>query len=208
MPSVTLKKMDGSDAGSLDLAEAVFGAPRNEVVVREALNGFLANQRQGTHATKTRGLVRGGGKKPWKQKGTGRARAGSIRSPLWKGGGTTFGPQPRDYREKVNRRKRRAALRTVLSARAEEGRILAVDAIDLGPEPKTRSVAKFVDGLEADGRVLIVTKGVNELLLRCARNIPHVDVVEASSLCFYDVLVADTVILTKDAIEYLQEAAQ
>ncbi len=208
MPSVTLKKIDGSEAGSVELASDIFEAPQNAVLVREAVNAFLANQRQGTHSTKTRHFVRGGGKKPWKQKGTGRARAGTVRSPLWRGGAIVFGPQPRDYREKINRRKRQAALRAVLSSRVEEGKLIIVDAIDFGGEPKTRKVAEFLAKLGVEGRSLIVTDGVNADLLRAARNIPYVDVTTTGELNVYDAIVNDTLIFTKAAVESLQEAGK
>lgn len=205
--NITLKRIDGTDAGSFELPSSVFEAPLNEVLVREALNAFLGNQRQGTHSTKTRGFVSGGGKKPWKQKGTGRARAGSSRSPLWRGGATLFGPLPKSYRSKFNAKKRKAALRAVLSARREENALIVVESLDLAADSKTKNVVAFVDRLEAAGRVLIVTEGVNDTLLRCARNVPWIAVRPVCELNFYDVLVADSVVFTRAAVEALQEVA-
>ncbi|MEQ8822252.1 MAG: 50S ribosomal protein L4 [Sumerlaeia bacterium] len=209
MPQVTLKTMTGSEAGSIDLADSVFAAEPNEVVVREMLNAFMANQRQGTHSTKTRGMVSGGGRKPWKQKGTGRARQGSIRSAQWRGGAIIFGPQPRDYREKTNKKKRRLAFRSVLSARATDGALHVVDSLDFTQEPKTRRVVDFLGKLGIDGqRVLIVTKESNASLLRSARNLPYVDVAVANAISIYDLLIADAVVMTKDAAEFVQETFQ
>ncbi len=208
MASVTLKKTDGSDAGSVELAAEIFEAPQNEVLVREALNAYLGNQRQGTHATKSRGEVRGGGRKPWKQKGTGRARAGTIRSPLWRGGCIVFGPQPRDYRTKFNTKKRKAAFRAVLSSRVSGNALIVVDDFDLSAAPRTKNLVEQMDKLGTEGRVLIITSGSNELLIRSARNLQWVDVVPAVEVNFYDVLVADTVILTKGGLDAIQEAAK
>lgn len=203
MTSIALKKIDGQSAGTVELSDAVFGADRNEFVVREALNAYNANQRQGTHQTKTRGFVRGGGKKPWRQKGTGRARAGSIRSPLWRGGAIIFGPVPRDYREKVNRKKRQTAFRAVLSARAVDGNLIVVDNFDLSA-PKTKDVLAALEKLGAKGRVLILTKGVNKNLLLSTRNTLHVKTQVCNSLDVYQLLMADTVVITREALDEIQ----
>jgi large subunit ribosomal protein L4 len=197
--------MTGAEAGSLNLSDDVFAADQNVIVVREVYNAFRANQRQGNHATKTRGLVSGGGKKPWKQKGTGRARQGSTRAPQWRHGAIIFGPQPRDYREKVNRRKRRIAFRAVLTSRLAEGSLHVVESADFSAEPKTRRVVAFLDALGATGRVLIVTKDKNEMLMRASRNLPHVDVAVSNALSIYDLLVADTLVVTREAAEAIQE---
>ncbi|MBX3730737.1 MAG: 50S ribosomal protein L4 [Candidatus Sumerlaeia bacterium] len=208
MPTITVKKIDGTDAASLELSEKVFNAPQNRVLVREAANAFLSNQRQGTHATKTRALVSGGGKKPWKQKGTGRARQGSIRAPQWRGGAIIFGPQPRDYREKVNRKKRQAALRAVLSARAADGALLVVESLDLGAKPSTKAVVQLVESLGANGRVLFITEDVKPTFLLSARNLPYVEVTPVDELNVYSLLVADTVVLTRAAVAVIEERAQ
>lgn len=203
MTSIALKKIDGQSAGTVELSDAVFGADRNEFVVREALNAYNANQRQGTHQTKTRGMVSGGGKKPWRQKGTGRARAGSIRSPLWRGGAIIFGPVPRDYREKVNRKKRQSAFRAVLSARATDGNLIVVDSFDLAA-PKTKDALAALEKLGAKGRVLILTKGVNKNLLLSTRNTLHVKTQVSNSLDVYQLLMADTVVITREALDDIQ----
>ncbi|MBI5154976.1 50S ribosomal protein L4 [Candidatus Poribacteria bacterium] len=206
MPSVAVLNTSGSEVGRLELSDAVFAAPQNALVVRETFNAYRSNQRQGTHSTKTRGFVSGGGKKPWKQKGTGRARAGSSRSPIWRGGAIIFGPQPRDYREKINRKKRQAAFRAVLSARAEEGALKIVDQIDLSAAPKTRALIGIIESLGAtNGRVLFVTATSNDLLIRCARNIPYADVAVVNALNIFDLLVSDCLVVTREAAEKLQE---
>jgi len=205
MPTVAVKKIDGSSAGDIELSEDVFEADVNDVVVREAANAYLSNQRQGTHMTKNRALVRGGGKKPWKQKGTGRARAGSNRSPLWVGGGTIFGPQPRSYYEKVNQKKKNIAFKSVLTSRAAEENLVVVDKVDFSAEPKTKKVVEFFGKVEAEGFIVIVTENVNESLLRASRNLPYAFVTTASSLNIHDLLIADTVIIEQAAVQIIQE---
>lgn len=206
----TLKKykLDGSEAGSVEVLSDVFAAPQNGVLVREAANAYLSNQRQGTHMTKNRALVSGGGKKPWKQKGTGRARAGSNRSPLWVGGGTMFGPSPRSYREKVNVKKRRGAFRAVLSSRAEAGLIRVVDSLDFSAEPKTKKVAEFLKLHGANGRrVLIVTPEVDHLLLRVAGNIPFLVITTVETLNIHDLLLSDVIFTTEAGLTKITERA-
>jgi large subunit ribosomal protein L4 len=204
MPTIELKNTNGDTVEQLKLDDAVFAAPQNAVVTREVVNAFLANQRQGTHKTKTRGEVSGGGRKPWKQKGTGRARQGSTRAPQWRGGAIIFGPVPRDYREKVNKKKRRAAFRTVLSSRVETGQLIVVDALDFASEPKTSRFVATLDKLGAEGRVLVVVSQVDEALLRVARNVPYARVELAGSLSIYDLLTADTIVATRDAVAELE----
>ncbi|MCB2155385.1 50S ribosomal protein L4 [bacterium] len=209
MPSIAIKNISGEAVGNVELSDAVFAAPQNAIVVREAVNAHLANRRQGTASSKERGDVRGGGKKPWKQKGTGRARAGTTRSPLWRGGAIIFGPHPRDYSQKINRKKNRAALRAVLSARVEGNGLHIVDQIDLASEPKTSRVVALIDALGIEeGRVLFVTEAVNESLMRAARNIPYADVEIAGSISVYDLLIADHIVATRAAVEQLQEMFQ
>ncbi|MDX2177802.1 MAG: 50S ribosomal protein L4 [Candidatus Sumerlaeia bacterium] len=203
MPTVAMKKLDGSANGSLELSAEAFPAEGNSFVVREALNAFEANQRQGTHSTKTRGFVSGGGKKPWRQKGTGRARAGSTRSPIWRHGAIVFGPKPRDYREKVNRRKRRIALSAVLGARLAEGRLLVIDSAE-GAPVRTKEVAALAKRLGAQGRTLFVTREVNDALVRSTRNHPMIGVQVANALDVYQLLCAETLVFTKDALEAVQ----
>jgi large subunit ribosomal protein L4 len=203
MASVAIKSFDGADKGSMDLAADVFEAPQNQILVREVLNAYNQNQRQGTHSTKTRAFVSGGGKKPWAQKGTGNARQGSTRSPQWRHGAIVFGPLPRDYREKTNRRKRRGALRALLSVRLSEGRLIIVDSLHVA-EPKTKAVLAALDNLGAVGRVYIVTKEVNENLLRSTRNTLHVRTNVCNAISVYDLILADTIVMTKDAAEEIQ----
>jgi len=205
MPTVTLKNASGSQVGSVDLAEDVFGAPQNGVVVREVYNAYMANQRQGTHSCKTWARVSGSGRKPWRQKGTGRARIGAIRAPHWRGGAIIHGPQPRDYRQKVNRKKRQTAFRAVLSSRVADNNVILLDSLDMSSEPKTRRMAALLDAIGAEGRVLIVTREKDDMLLRAARNLPYAMVQVASALSIYDLLVADTLVMTRDAAEALQE---
>lgn len=209
MPSIAIRNISGEEVGNVELNDAVFAAPQNAVLVREAVNGHMANRRQGTASAKTRGQVSGGGKKPWKQKGTGRARAGSSRSPLWRGGAIIFGPHPRDYSVKINRKKNRGALRAVLSSRLEGNGLIVVDQIDLASEPKTRRVAGIIEALGIqEGRVLFVTESVNEPLVRAARNLPYADVAVAGSISVYDLLVNEHIIATRAAVEQLQEMFQ
>ncbi len=204
MPTVELKNINGDKVEDMSLADAVFAAPQNEVVTREVLNAFLANQRQGTAKTKTRGEVSGGGRKPWKQKGTGRARQGSNRAPQWRGGAVIFGPVPRDYREKTNKKKRRAAFRAVLSSRVETGQLIVVDKLDFTSEPKTRRFVETLDKLGAEGRVLLVVAEPNDSLLRVAANVPYARVEVAGSISIYDLLTADSIVATREAIALLE----
>jgi large subunit ribosomal protein L4 len=210
MPALTVKKQDGSEVGNVQLAPAVFEAEKNAVLVREVYNAYRANQRQGTHDTKTRGTVRGGGRKPWKQKGTGRARQGSIRSVQWRGGNVAHGPHPRDYSEKVNKKKRQGAFRALLTSKLEAGEIIIVDELDFSASPKTREVVAFRNKLGVQGKVLIVTAKKNDALYRAARNLQgsskaptKVQVVEAVSI--FDLLVSKTLILTKEALQAFEE---
>ncbi|MBI1292733.1 50S ribosomal protein L4 [bacterium] len=209
MPVVTIKNQQGGDAGTVDLASGVFAAEQNAVLVREVYNAYMQNQRQGTHKTKTRGLVSGGGKKPWKQKHTGRARQGSIRAPQWRHGAIIFGPVPRDYREKINSKKKQGAFRALLSAKLERGEVIVVDAISLDA-PKTKSVVAFRAAVGAKGKTLIVTAEKNENLVRATANLgssaatpTRVGVVNAVSI--FDLLTCDTLVVTKDALNSLQE---
>lgn len=209
MPTANLKKWDGSEAGSIELPEALFAADQNPIVVRETLNAYLANQRQGTHSTRTRGMVRGGGRKPWKQKGTGRARQGSIRSPQWRGGAVAFGPQPRDHSQKINRRKRQAALRAVLSARFSEGNVHLLDNVDMDGKPSTKKVAALIEALGAEGRVLFVTSvDPGDTFLLSVRNIAHANVLPVNNLNVFDLLVSDSIVLTRAAVDALKEVVQ
>jgi large subunit ribosomal protein L4 len=187
-------------SGGYRLPAEFFDGTVNGPVLHEAVTVYLANQRQGTAATKTRGLVSGGNQKPWKQKGTGRARQGSIRSPLWPGGGTTFGPQPRDYRLSMPRKVKQLARRSALNARAAEGNLYVVERFEQ-QSPKTRELVGLLEKLGvADQKVLILTHGVSEALVLSARNLPRVDVLPYSDASAYDVLWATVVLAEEPAL--------
>jgi large subunit ribosomal protein L4 len=204
MATANVVDQKGAVTGSLDLAPQVFEITPNEPVMHQALVRQLANGRQGTHDTKNRSEVRGGGRKPWRQKGTGRARQGSIRSPQWEGGGVVFGPTPRSYAQDMPRKQRRLALRSALSAKAAAGELTVLESFELD-EPRTRAVVELLETLNAGKRVLLVLGSHNEMLERSARNIPHVLVILASNLNVRDLLVAETVLITRDAVEHTVE---
>ena len=195
----------GAVTGSVDLPETVFGIEPNEPVMHQALLRQLANARQGTASTKTRSEVRGGGRKPWRQKGTGRARQGSTRSPQWEGGGVVFGPHPRSYRMDMPRKQRRLALRSALSAKAQDGGLVVLEAFELDV-PQTSAVTALLRTVDAGKRVLVVLGSHNEMLEKSARNIAEVQVTLAGNLSVRDLLIAETVIVTRDAIEHIEEA--
>ncbi|MGA8015334.1 MAG: 50S ribosomal protein L4 [Candidatus Dormiibacterota bacterium] len=197
--------LSGESRGELELPAEVFSTVPHPAVMHQALLRQLANARQGTHDTKTRTEVSGGGRKPYRQKGTGRARQGSIRAPHYAGGGTVFGPTPRSHRLEMPRRQRRLALRSALSVKAEEGAITILDGVDLD-EPRTRVVAELLRTLEAGRRVLLVLGSHHEVLEKSARNLPHVRLVLAANLSVRDLLTAETVVMTKDAVEHVAEA--
>jgi large subunit ribosomal protein L4 len=203
--SVSVVDQTGTRTGELELPDSIFGGPINTVVMHQALIRQLANARQGTHDTKNRTEVRGGGKKPWRQKGTGRARQGSIRSPQWAGGGIVFGPTPRSYRQEMPRKQRRLALRSALAAKAQDGQISVLDGFEV-ELPSTRAVVELLRAIEAGARVLVVLGSHNELLERSARNLPEVRVVLAANLSVRDLLSADTVLMTRDALDHVQGA--
>ncbi len=200
MATVSVKDHTGAGQGSVELSDAVFNAQINMNCVRQALNAYLSNQRQGTAKTKTFGEVSGGGKKPWRQKGTGRARAGSTRSPLWRGGGTIFGPVPHSYREKVNRKVRRGAICSVLTSRVQESALTVLD-YGQGALDKTRDVEKMLLTLNMLGEnVMIVTAEANAALIRSTQNLPGVSVVVPENLNIYNLLGHKQLLLTRDAI--------
>ncbi|MBF0517676.1 MAG: 50S ribosomal protein L4 [Nitrospirae bacterium] len=204
MLEIEIKDINNNAVGKLELPEEIFGLEQRKDILHAVVVNYLANQRQGTHATKTRGLVRGGGKKPWKQKHTGRARHGSSRSPLWRGGGTTFGPQPRDYSYKVNKKLRRLALRTALSVKFASNEIVVVDDLNLD-RPKSSDIIKILGNLNLHQRnrynkILIVMPEKNDNVVLSARNIVGVDVVRAMDLNTYDVLNHDMVLMTSGSI--------
>lgn len=205
MPKLAVYNMTGAQTGEIELNDNVFGVEVNEALLHQAVVMQLANQRLGTHATKTRAMVRGGGKKPWRQKGTGRARAGSIRSPLWVGGGTTFGPQPRSYAFTMPRKARRLAIRCALSAKVQAGELIVMEDISLN-QPKTKDVVKLLDNMKVgDDKALIIIDDVNENVEKSSRNIPGVKSITSQGLNVYDILYHDKVLVTKDAISKIEE---
>lgn len=206
MPKVAVYDITGKQTGEeIELMDYVFGVEFNEAVVHQAVVMQQANERQGTHATKTRGMVRGGGRKPWKQKGTGRARAGSVRSPLWVGGGTVFGPAPRSHAKDMPRKARRLAIRCALSAKVAEGALIVVDNLTFDA-PKTKDAVAMLTGFEAvDKKALIITDGENENVEKSSRNIEKVKALSNDCLNVYDILNAEKVLLAKDAVARIEE---
>lgn len=206
MPDVEIKDKNNNIVGKINLKDEVFGLQTKPAVLHEGVTNFLANQRQGTHATKTRGLIRGGGRKPWKQKHTGRARAGSNRSPLWRGGGTTFGPQPRDYSYDPPKKVKRLAVRTALSLKMAEGAITVIDGFSMD-QPKTKDMIATLKNLGLEGeRVLIITPQRDAVVTLSSRNIPGVKVVRISDLNPYDVMISGRLLMTKEAVSRLADA--
>jgi large subunit ribosomal protein L4 len=196
---------DGKELGNVELPAAIFEAPVNEHLIWEAVKGYEGNQRQGTAKTKTRAQVSGGGRKPWKQKGTGRARSGSNTSPLWPGGGTTFGPQPRDYTSRMNQKARRSALLGALTVRAKDGNVLIVDAPAMG-EPKTKPMAQLLKLVGLEGRkVLWVFDKTGEVLRKSSRNLAKVETSESRTLNTYELMRCDCLVLTQDGLKSLTE---
>lgn len=204
MPKVSTYNIAGAQTGEMELNDSVFGVEVNEAVMRQAVLRQLANERLGTHATKTRGLVRGGGRKPWKRKGTGRARVGSTRSPLWVGGGTVFGPQPRSYEQKMPRKARRLAVKSALSDKVNTNELFVLDEIVLAA-PKTKEVVKVVDNFKFSGeKVLFITDG-DEVMARCARNLQGVKSVSTENMNIFDLLHYTKLFITKSAVAKIEE---
>lgn len=204
MPTVAVFNMSGQKTGEMELNESVFGIEPNSNALHATVKNYLANHRQGTQSTKTRAEVRGGGIKPWRQKGTGRARQGSIRSPQWTHGGIALGPKPRSYNYRLNKKLKRLAMRSALSAKAAAGEIIVIDGLDLA-EIKTKSFAAFLKALDVKGKSLVVTPEVRPNVVRSAANIPGVRTMIASTLNVYEILGADNFIIDKSAVEKLQE---
>jgi len=200
----TVYDASGQEHGQIELPQTVFNAPVNEAVLHQAVRRQLANDRQGTHETKTRGEVSGGGKKPWKQKGTGRARQGSTRAPQWRHGGTVFGPHPRSYEQKMPRKQRRLALKAALSVKSQEGAVRIVEEIAL-EAPKTRVVADLFDQLGAGARTLFVIPEHDLMLEKSTRNLAGIKTILATNLNPGDVLTADTIVFTRAALTQVEE---
>ncbi|MDL2294570.1 50S ribosomal protein L4 [Ruminococcaceae bacterium OttesenSCG-928-D13] len=196
--------MSGKKVKSIELSDDIFAIKPNERAMHAAVVNFLANQRQGTQSTKTRGEVRGGGRKPWRQKGTGRARQGSIRSPQWTGGGVALGPKPRDYSYRLNRKLKRLALKSAISAKAAAGELVVVDEFKI-EEYKTKTVVKMLDAIGAGKKALIVSDIASEKLVKSAANIPGVKTSPAGLINVYDILNAGTFVLSVDAAKRIEE---
>ena len=205
MPNVTLFKQDGTQNGEVTLNEEIFGIEPNESVVFDAIIMQRASLRQGTHAVKNRSAVRGGGRKPWRQKGTGRARQGSIRSPQWVGGGVVFGPTPRSYKYKLNKKTRRLALKSVLSQKVAEGNLIIVDQLAFDA-PKTKEFAKVLTNLNVDSKVLVVLENDNDFAALAARNLPTVTVFGENGLNVLDIVSNNKLVLTQAALSKVEEA--
>lgn len=204
MPTVKVRNLKNEDVGEVQLSDAVFGAPLNEALIHAAVRNFMANARQGTSATKTRGDVSGAGRKLWKQKGTGRARIASLRSPLWKGGGNVHGPQPRDWSYNMPKKMRQGALRSALSERVREGNLFVVDGWTMD-KPKTKEFSTSLGKLGLEGKTLIVDTFDNENLILSARNFRRAKVVNSFGLNIYDLLYHDQLILSKAAANELEQ---
>ena len=203
MANVSVYNMEGKEVGSMELNDAIFGVEVNEHLVHMAVLQQLANKRQGTQKAKTRSEVSGGGRKPWRQKGTGHARQGSTRSPQWKGGGVVFAPAPRDYSFKLNKKEKRAALKSALTSRVNESKCIVVDDLKLD-EVKTKKMVGALKALNAD-KALIVIKGENDNVVLSARNIPTVKVSYVDTINVYDILKYNTLVLSKDAVAAIEE---
>jgi len=208
MPEINIKDKNNTTVGKMDVPESIFGVTAKQGVLHSAVVNFLANQRQGTAATKTKGMVSGGGKKPWKQKSTGRARSGSSRSPLWRGGGTVFGPQPRDYSYSLPKKAKKAALNAAISGKLADGEIIVIDSFGL-VKPSTKDVVSLLKNLGLTGKsTLIVVPEKNDAVLLSARNIPGVKVTRVTDLNPYEVAANSWILFDRQAVEMLSEAGK
>ncbi len=204
MPKVAVYNVSGEQVSEIELKDSIFGVKVNEHVLYEAVKNQLANKRQGTQSVKTRAEVRGGGRKPWRQKGTGRARHGSIRSPLWVGGGVTFAPKPRDYSYSLPKKVRRLAMKSALSSKVQNDELIVLDELNL-EVPKTKEMVKILKNLKADKKALIVTESRNDAVIKSANNIPGIETISVSNLNVYDILKYDKFIITKNAVQKVEE---
>ena len=203
MANVSVYNMEGKEVGKMDLNDAVFGVEINEHLVHMAVVQNLANKRQGTQKAKTRSEVSGGGRKPWRQKGTGHARQGSTRAPQWKGGGVVFAPTPRDYSFKLNKKEKRAALKSVLTSRVQDNKLIVLDELKFDAI-KTKDFQKVMDNLKVE-KAMVVIDGQDENVILSARNLPTVNTAVAENINVYDILKGDTLVLTKDAVAKIEE---
>ena len=204
MPNVKVFNMAGQEVGSMELAESVFGAEINAAVLHAAVRAYLLNQRQGTQSTLTRTEVSGGGRKPWRQKGTGRARQGSTRSPQWTHGGIALGPKPRSYRTDMNKKTKRVALFSALSAKVAEGKLIIVDEIVCN-EYKTKTMVNMLKALNVDNRALVVLDAVNPFTIKSCANIERVETTLATTINVYEIMKADKMVITAAAVKKLEE---
>ncbi len=205
MPKVALYNVQGEQVGDIELMESVFGVPVNENVIHQAVTAQLANRRQGTHYTKSRGEVRGGGRKPWRQKGTGRARVGTIRSPLWRGGAITFGPKPRDYSINLPKKVKRLALKSALSSKLEENSVIVLDKLSF-EQPKTKDMVSVLKALKADGsKVLVMSIDNGDNVWFSARNIARVKSIAPNNINIVDILHYDKLLITEEAVRKVEE---
>ena len=204
MPKVDVYNMQGKKVSDVELSEAVFGIEPNENIVHSVLVNYLANQRQGTQSTKTRAEVRGGGKKPWRQKGTGRARQGSIRAPQWIKGGIALGPKPRSYSYRINKKEKQLAIRSLLSAKVLDNELTVVDKLEV-EEAKTKVMAKALTVLKVEGKALIILADRNDNVLRSSRNIEGVKTIELNTINVFDLLNCNKLVLPLDTVKKLEE---
>ena len=204
MLKVDVLNMEGKKVGDIELNESVFGVEVNDIVVHTALVNYLANQRQGTQSTKTRAEVRGGGRKPWRQKGTGRARQGSIRAPQWIKGGIALGPKPRSYKYRVNKKEKRLAIKSCLSSKVLEKELVVVDSLPF-KEIKTKEMVKALNNLKVEGKTLILLPEKNETVQKSARNIEGVKTTLVNTINVYDLLKYKNLVITLDTVKKLEE---
>ena len=204
MPKVDVYDIKGKKVSDIELADSVFGIEPNENIVHAVLVNYLANQRQGTQSTKTRAEVRGGGRKPWRQKGTGRARQGSIRAPHWVGGGIALGPKPRSYNYTVNKKEKRLAIKSLLSSKVLENELTVVDHLEL-KEIKTKEMAKILNNLKLEGKTVILLPEGNENIQKSARNIEGVKTLRVDTINVYDLLKHKNLVVTEDTVKKLEE---
>ena len=204
MAKATVLNIEGEKVGELELNDAIFAQEFNEATVHNVVLMQLANKRQGTHSTKTRAEVSGGGKKPWRQKGTGRARVGSSRNPIWRKGGIAFGPRPKDYSYTMPKKARRVAMKSVLSDKLATDSLIILEGLGMD-QPKTKEMIRILENLKVESRALVVTAQSDANVVKSASNIPKVETSFAGSLNVYDILVADKLIVTQDAIKMIEE---
>ena len=204
MAEVKVYNMSGKETSTLTLNDEIFGIEPNKEIMHAAVVNYLANQRQGTQSTLTRTEVRGGGKKPWRQKGTGRARQGSTRSPQWRHGGVALGPKPRSYRYSLNKKVRRIAMKSALSSKVGLGEMLVLDGLKMD-EFKTKTMVKMMSDLNVEKKALLVLDGVDKKIIKSASNIPGVKTTLVNTLCVYDILNHDKLIVVKDAVAKIEE---